>query len=623
MKKSIYKSILLFTAVLMVLFFPANALAENSSAKEEVVYVNLKDDGAVGNIYVVNAFDITKAGTVTDYGTYTDTRNLSTEGAISVNGDTVTFDCQEGRFYYQGTLESKPLPWIIGIKYTLDGKDISASDLPGKTGKLEIHLSVKDNKDADEVFIKHYALQTSVKLDTSKCNNITADGATMADSGSTKLLTYTILPEQEKDITIAADVTDFTMDGISFNGIPLTLNIDKPDTTDIKNQIHDLQDGVSDLDDGAKDVASGSGDLYTGAKSLYSGAKKLESGILSLQTGAKTLNDGITALQAKSDSLNTGSAQIKAALDQINAGLSALSGIKDQLTQLKDGSSKFLQGIQGMYSSIKGLPGSSGNIYDGIKNSRDVLEAAMANDSDMDLVVGALKKSSTDPNVQALIAAYTAKSNAIKTVHGGLSALADNYKDFNNGVASAVGGVKTLSEQYETIDAGIQAIVADGLLKLASGIQTLDSQYAVLDGGITQYTGAFSQIAVGYDSVYSGINSLLDGIKELKSGAKKVDGGADDLSEGADKLSDGTGELKDKTSDMDSKVDDAVSKVMDKFTGTNYTLKSFVSDKNTNVKLVQFVIKTEDITEPEKTIESTNNVTTTPSLLDKIKALFQ
>lgn len=47
-------------------------------------------------------------------------------------------------------------------------------------------------------------------------------------------------------------------------------------------------------------------------------------------------------------------------------------------------------------------------------------------------------------------------------------------------------------------------------------------------------------------------------------------------------------------------VDDAIDKVTEKISGTDFTPVSFASDKNTDVGLVQFAMKTEAIAVKEK-----------------------
>lgn len=90
----------------------------------------------VSNVYVVNEFTSDKAGTITDYGDYFSVKNLSTDDTLTKSGEKITVDAPEGKFYYQGNLKKTDIPWKIGIRYFLDGSEISAEDPAGKSGKL-------------------------------------------------------------------------------------------------------------------------------------------------------------------------------------------------------------------------------------------------------------------------------------------------------------------------------------------------------------------------------------------------------------------------------------------------------------------------------------------------------
>lgn len=63
----------------------------------------------------------------------------------------------------------------------------------------------------------------------------------------------------------------------------------------------------------------------------------------------------------------------------------------------------------------------------------------------------------------------------------------------------------------------------------------------------------------------------------------------------------GTTELKNETASIEQKTDEKVNDMIDSISGSG-EIKSFVSDKNTNVKSVQFVIKTDamEISEAEE-----------------------
>jgi putative membrane protein len=608
--------------ILLTIAFPVNALALTGVTKEEAVYVNLAYDGSVENIYVVNAFDLTEDGTVTDYGQYSQTRNMSTDQAIHAKDGVLNFRASKGRFYYQGNMTGRDIPWTIKIDYLLNGVPVKADGLAGKSGSLEIKMSIRQNKSVNEVFFKHFALQAVFTLDADKCRDIVADGATIADAGGDKLITFTVLPDKEKDLSVKANVSDFSMDGIQIKGIPLSLDIDSPDTSELKDRIYDLQDGATDLDDGADDLHDGTGDLKDGVNDLKTATNKLKSGADRLKKGAKQLKDGIADLSGKSNALVQGSAQVKAALKQMDEGLNQLSSLKDGLARLKTASEQYLKSIGDLKDKTETLPAASKGIYDAIKQCRDALASASAHDGEMAAVVNSLK-GSADPDVQALITAYEQKSSAIVQVRTGLSSLASQYDDFNSGISQTAAAVDQLASAYTEIKGGIQQIAVDGLLQLATGIETLAAQYDQLDGGITEYTGAFGKIASGYNGVYSGVADLADGISAMQSGVKELSGGADDLNDGAGELSEGTQELKDETADMDTEVDDKVNEMIDKYTKQDYTLVSFVSEKNTNIKLVQFVIKTDDIEIPDKTAPASDEPAANPAFWDKFIALFK
>lgn len=266
---------LLASFSLTALGTPIASAAEKSTPKEEVVYVNLNDNGSVKDVEVVNIFNTDKAGTVTDYGNYSSVRNMNTTDKISYSNGKTTIDASKGRIYYEGKQKDTAIPWDISIGYFLDGKEYSADEIAGKNGKLKIEIKISDNKDSDDNFYDGFALQTSVTLNTDKCSNITASGATEANVGSSKQLSYTTMPSKDADIEITADVKDFEMTGISINAVPLSLEIDIDDK-ELTDKVSEMTDAINKIDNGAKSVNDGAGELKDSVKGeLKDGTKKL------------------------------------------------------------------------------------------------------------------------------------------------------------------------------------------------------------------------------------------------------------------------------------------------------------------------------------------------------------
>src|SRR5690625_1563285 len=163
--------------VLMFGSLPFSVLAKDSenedtekgkyATKDEAIYGKLGANGALQDMYVVNTFHDTKPGSITDYGDYTDVRNLSNLSDIKLTDDgKVRFQAEKGDndFYYQGGVDNQPLPWDIDITYKLDGKEVDPDDLAGKNGSLELQIKTSGNDDADPAFFENYMMQISLTL---------------------------------------------------------------------------------------------------------------------------------------------------------------------------------------------------------------------------------------------------------------------------------------------------------------------------------------------------------------------------------------------------------------------------------------------------------------------------
>ena len=340
---------------------PLAAEAVPNTPKEEVVYVNLNTDGSVKEINVVNIFDLDKDGQIVDYGRYESLRNMTTTDKIEYSGDKITVDAKAGKLYYEGKLSKNVMPWDFSLHYYLDGKEYPAEEIAGKSGALKITMSIRKNPDCSGTFFENYALQSSVTLDTNQCENIVTEDATVANVGSKKQLTYTILPGKEADLTITADVKDFEMPAIAVNGVPLSLNIDVDDE-ELMSKVDELVDGIVKLDDGslelkdgASDLKNGSSDLESGALDLRDGMSDLDGGVQELYDGILKVQDGLLELDSNSDDLTEGSAKVKEALETIQASLQSISASSDQIDELVKASNEINDGIGELVGGISTL----------------------------------------------------------------------------------------------------------------------------------------------------------------------------------------------------------------------------------------------------------------------------
>lgn len=729
--------------------------AGTPSDKEEVVYANLNGNGEVTGVYVVNSF---AGGDITDYGTYTNIRNLTTTDEISADGDEITLHTDADKIYYQGDLADTNIPWDIEIHYYMDDKEYTPEEIAGMSGALKITISITQNKKCDASFWEGYALQATMALDSRNCKNIKAEDATIANVGSDKQLSYIILPNQGAELTVTADVTDFEMDAISINGMQLSMNIDLEDS-DLTDQFAEVEDAIAKLDDGAGDLNDGAGELDDGAsklddgvsevntgvvqlydgvgqvddgagelnssaKSLYDGSVTLNAGAKDLNDGAATLNTGIAKIQkaldklnGKSDKLTTGSAKVLTALQTIQTSLNGVSMNAEELKTLSEASTQVAGGIASLVTGLQTIDGGINQYYDalaqaGLTNvdslisSNEAALAALGITSTQREVYAAAAGGNTaiiaklqelaaagDTTATALITDYvntgdtTTISNYVTTagtliqvetllkadaayIQGSNTLISQIDGALDSQTGDLMTGALGLQMKYTEFDTSIQGMVqtlsslSSSLGDLKSGIDTLVTEYKTLDSGITDYTAAVADIKEGYQKVYngsvklasgasdlyagtqtltSGANDLYTGSAQLKSGTAELRSGTSELKNGVAELKNGTSDLKDGTTEllngtsdlldgtrqfreetngMDTKVSDKITEKVDEMTGKDVETVSFVSDKNTNIQSVLFVLQTEAIEIAEET-EAVAAEEEKVSIWDKFLNLFR
>lgn len=611
-------------------FSSISLAATKSSEKEEVIYANLTSSGDIEKIYAVNIFEDKD---IVDYGVYETVKNMNTMDKINYSNGKITIQNSEDKLYYQGIMkQNTEMPWTIKVRYKLDGVEYAPSELAGKSGKLEISISIKENKNCKKNFFENYALQTVVQLDTNLCENIKSDEATMANVGGLKQLTYTILPGNEKDIKITSDVTDFEMSEIQVNGINLNLGLDKDsiDTSSLTGELDKLKDAVNDLDDGANE--------------LNDGAKKLDDGAVTLTDGIKTIQDGLDQLNSKSSSLTSGSSEVLSALKTIQSSLNNVSTSSKDLKQLSSASTSIKSGIDSLVNGLKtvdssidtynsslkkaglnsaselaqknkqalsalGITNTQRKLYSAYTSggsqavSAELAKLAQAGDSEAVELYKQVSAGNTDAVTQyvqaagKLISVETLLKADASYIEGSSKLIngIDAQMSTSSGQTTLMSGAVSLQTNYKKFDASIQDLVSSlnnlmaNMTQLKNGINKLTDNYATLDSGIKEYTSAVNKITNGYSKVYEGALDLVSGTHSLYKGTTE--------------LTDGTGEFKGETSDLDSKVDDEVDSMIDNFAGGDFEVESFVSDKNTDVDSVQFVIKTEAIKKEEVKVE--------------------
>lgn len=643
-------------AAMSVLFMgylavPAFAEAEPSE-KEEVIYI-MTD--ALGNVTDMEAVNIFSGGAVTDYGDYSAVKILNTTDSITQDGDKITFSSDSDKVYYQGTMKDTAIPWDISIRYFMDGKEYSAEDIAGKSGALEIHFTVTKNENCKGSFYEDYALQASFTFDTDICKNIVGSGATIANVGSDKQLTYTILPDKGIDTVIKADVTDFEMDSAAINGVRLNMDINVDDS-ELTDKVDEIVSVVGDLNDGASEVRDGTGKLYDATGTLNDKVGELNSGVGILTDGAGDLSSGLTSITEKNSQLTDGAyaayeGLCTAASAALNSQLQAngyepvaltpsnYSDILGDLLEKTNADTVYNEAYRTAQREVtKQVEAKADELYLGyIRSQADSIYLEYMTSQADSIYAQAASQAVCE---QLIRSGYNEKHAAafLQTAEGQAAAakaaeeLTDEQKAQILDSASAQltdeqkeqiikGAAASLTEEQKTEirEAYIQQMMtsedvtsqinaataaAGDAAKQINDLKVQLDSYGEFYYGLISYTEAVGSASEGAETLKLNMDTLYGNTGTLEVSVGELNDAVGELYSGTKELADGTSEFVDKTSDMDTQISDEINSMTASVFGSDANVVSFVSDKNTNVDSVQFVIKTAAVEKAEAAVSA-------------------
>lgn len=532
--------------------------------KNQVVYVKTDADGNRTGVYVVNSFEANKGVKIDDAGTYNKVTNLSTTQKLTDDSGSVAVTGQGVQdFVYQGDLDKNTqMPWNVTVAYQLDGRDIDAKDLAGKSGKLTMKLKVEKNDDyTGGDYADNYLVQITGQLKDAEAHDIEAEGATVAANGSNTQLTYMVIPGSTGDYTITTDVEDFEFDGWQIVGVPLNLAIDVDSSSMDTSQLVELSNGIATANSGAGQVADGVKTLAaslatanTGAGTLSSGAAALAAGTSQLNAQVPTLVEGVSNLNAGAEGVNAGAVQLKGGASDLSAGLSKLQGSAQQISGgisgIAAGSDTYVDaltlGKQAQEANLAkaqaaakaaqdAVTATSGNAYSALYGPQG-LTAALSGEGQylagaQQALGGAKQAASAMGNDAAKANAESAKAGAESTVASIAAAKAavadaqdalDNAADLDSAKAAAA----KLSEATAQLDAATasagSAATSAGAAATAASSADATGLTALLDSASNAVAGAQglnTQVSQGLKGAESMFGTLTDQVTTLAQAA--------------------------------------------------------------------------------------------------------
>ena len=252
----------------------------------------------------------------------------------------------EGRYLWQNNGEDihykgksdEALPVNVRITYYLEGQEVSAEEIAGKTGKVKIRFDYENSTDVPFMVLSAAMLPADVFSDVEVTNGKLMDlGDQKAVIGfafpglmdTLKLVDYEPTEEIElpEYVEIEARAEEFALDftaSVVSTGLFEELeDKDLEDLDKLPEDMDELTDASSEIRDAAQELADGGSEFGDYLSQYFDGLSQLSEGTDSLDQGLTLLSQNISKISEGSKSLQGGLEQIDQSLAKVD--LSALS----------------------------------------------------------------------------------------------------------------------------------------------------------------------------------------------------------------------------------------------------------------------------------------------------------
>lgn len=540
--------------------------------KDETVYGKMSNSGENYNTVVSTHLKNTENESILkDISDLLNIKNINGDETFEVNENILKWNSNGNDIYYQGDTEKK-LPLECTIKYELDGNEISAEELAGKSGKIKITIEYK-NKDEHIVKINGkdtkmytpFVVITGTILNNTVAKNITISKGKVVDNGTKTLVAAVTCPGlqesldlNEKDLEIPSKVelefeaTDFEMGNIMSYATPKI--IEESDLDNLE-KLDDLYSKMSTLDTSSTELVKGAKTLQDGVNKYVEKNTEFSSAMDSLQDGVDTintnyglLNDGVNELNNSASKLESGAEKLNSGVDGVSSGLNklqngvangkeeAVSALTESANSLSEGIDMLIAGKEKETAKIKSDVIENGNetlkenltsaVTEGSKKIASATLSAILNNEEFTTQYGI---ELTEQQKQALTQAL-AKNMDTSTLKTGIS----------NAIDSAT----------EKEKAGVDLIDEKGIKTSLTGLK--QKANTSIQAGIKSISAGFDSISSGVDSINDGVGSLKDGTKELYQGTKKLTTGTSTLAQKSGMLQNGISTLNNSTIQINS-----------------------------------------------------------------------
>ena len=486
-------------------------------------------------------------------------KNTNGEETYEQTGENIIWKANKNDIYYQGESE-KQLPIECEITYELNGKEISADEIAGKSGNVKITINYK-NKDEHTVNINGknekiytpFVIIAGTIIENENNKNITITKGKVIDDGTKTILVGIALPglqeslkisekqmEIPNSIEISMETTKFEMGSIMNFVTPKLLQSDE---TNIKEQLKGITDKIEILETSANQLEEGATKLQEGTNEYSEKMNQFETAMEQITNGMNNaasqysilnsykiflktcnfdiqiliqsckedlssniskINEGIKTLNASSTELNEGAKQITEGIDLVGQNIKLINEklqvAQSGATKIKLGQNELVNGIDKILNQLELVTGQ--NNTNQIEQLKQLIQKNKEAINNLQETNKLLNEDESNEVIQSQINANNEMISLLQ---------ANNVAQ--NSILEAL--IATDSSSIEALKLALQQIKT-GLTSLNEGTVSLETGLTSLTTGTTTLNQKTQELLVGANTLYQGTNTLRKSNKYTK-----------------------------------------------------------------------------------------------------------
>lgn len=645
------KKLIKLTSTLLLTTMLAYTTPILAFTKEETVYskINAKGENykTIVSTHLINENEEQILNDLTDL---INIENTNGDEEFKIDGENIIWNANGSDIYYQGETQ-KELPIECKIKYELNGEEISADEIVGKSGNVKITIEYQNN-DTHTVTINGkkqtmYMPFTTIAItyfDNSQNKNIEAKNAKIINDGTKTIIAGIAMPGMQESLNISntkieiPNKVEITMETSKFeqNNIitfvtPKILdeNISFNKLNNLYKKVDEIEKASKQIEEGANTLKEGTTEFSKKTQEFNNGMKALEEGTNKAHNSYKELNNGINQVTVGTKELNTGAKELSNGLTALGEGLSSMP---ENINKLYKGSSAVSEGLNdnkqtkapGLVTGVNELAGTLNETISSLEKSLNTMKKSCEEG------ITKLTQSNIALNSVIITLNTETQTTQIATLKQIVKANEKAIEEYNEKIQYIDAQLKALNTKKTEGAKDIQKITAGmkevqiGVNQITSGLEMLNNASSTLPENVNKLVQGSKKLTIGTENLNKGTTQLSAGSKQMEQGLNTLKqsttilaNGSNALTEGAETINKGTIELAEGITTFNQEAINKICKFVnsdikdialraEKLQELSEEYTNFTKASENTAKEVKFILISDSVKEKEEN-ENENN----------------